>query len=96
MKDSNKVCLNIDSKIYHTFISKNNEILYYIKHRIQYVEEEQKNNMKLNEQNAQSKHFIIIRFYCDNMMEKKKLFNQNLLNDAVEVFKKFTLKSLEN
>lgn len=42
------------------------------------------------------KHYIIIRFYCFNMMENEKLFDYNLLHDGVNVFKHYTLKSLEN
>lgn len=42
------------------------------------------------------KHYIVIRFYCVDMMEKEKLFDNELLNNGVDVFEKYTLKSLEN
>jgi len=42
------------------------------------------------------KHYILIRFYCIDMMEREKLFNIDLLNNGVNVFKKYALKSLEN
>lgn len=43
------------------------------------------------------KHYIIIRFYCFNMNRTdEQLFDYNLLHYAVNIFKKYTLKSLEN
>lgn len=42
------------------------------------------------------KHYVIIRFYCVDMIEREKLFDLNLLNNAVYIFEKYTLKSLEN
>jgi len=42
------------------------------------------------------KHFIIIRFYSDILMKKEKIFNYSFLHNAINIFKKFTLKSLEN
>jgi len=42
------------------------------------------------------KHYILIRFYCVDMMEREKLFDINLLNNGVKVFKQYALKSLEN
>ncbi|ORY26727.1 hypothetical protein LY90DRAFT_513662 [Neocallimastix californiae] len=51
---------------------------------------------EINYTNNKIKHFIIIRFYSDNMMEKEKMFNYTFLHNAINDFKKFTLKSLEN
>ena len=42
------------------------------------------------------KHYILIRFYCIDMMDREKLFNIDLLNNGVNVFKQYALKSLEN
>jgi len=51
----------------------------------------------LNQNNNNNiKHFVIIRFYSDNMMEKEKMFDYLFLHNAINDFKKFTLKSLEN
>ena len=51
----------------------------------------------LNQNNNNNiKHFVIIRFYSDNMMEKEIMFDYLFLHNAINDFKKFTLKSLEN
>ena len=42
------------------------------------------------------KHYIVIRFYSSNMMDKEKLFDTSLLLNGVKVFKQYLLKSLEN
>jgi len=42
------------------------------------------------------KHFVLIRFYCIDMMRKKLLFDNKILDNGVNVFKNYTLKTLEN
>lgn len=44
------------------------------------------------------KHYVIIRFYCVDMYNigLEKLFNDKNLLNAAKIFKKYTLKSLEN
>ena len=46
--------------------------------------------------NYKIRHYILIRFYCDYMLPKEQLFEQNLLDIGIDVFINFTLKSLEN
>ena len=73
-------------------------ILYNIKYGIKnlYLE---KNiiNCKINETKFKKiKHYVLIRFYCFEMMPKNKLFDEKLLNNGIDVFNNYTLKSLEN
>lgn len=42
------------------------------------------------------KHFVVIRFYCLDLVEKSVLFDENFLNEQIDVFEKYTLRSLEN
>lgn len=42
------------------------------------------------------KHYVLIRFYCIDMIEREQLFNDDFLNKGFEIFRKYTLKSLEN
>ncbi|WQJ53289.1 MAG: hypothetical protein [Wendovervirus sonii] len=42
------------------------------------------------------KHYVIIRFYCNDMLDKNILFSNDLLMPAINIFKNYTLKSLEN
>lgn len=41
-------------------------------------------------------HFVIIRFYCINNDNQEKLLSYNFLHEKLEIFKNYTLKSLEN
>ena len=73
-------------------------ILYNIKYGMKYLYSE-KNiiNCDINKfKKSKIKHFIIIRFYCFELMPKNKLFDKNLLDKGIEVFNNYTLKSLEN
>ena len=86
-------------------------ILYSIKYGLQNLHSEQQLiNYNLYERNENNeiirrilnneensiKHYILIRFYCNDMMEREKLFNQELLDNGVDIFEHYTLKSLEN
>lgn len=46
--------------------------------------------------NNSIKHYVLIRFYCMNMMDKNKLFDDEILSNGVDIFKHFCLPSLEN
>ena len=85
-----KICLfNISDKF---------SILYNIKYGLKYLYLE-KNIINCDiykPKFEEIKHFILIRFYCLEMMPKNKLFDENLLNKGIDIFTKFTLKSLEN
>ena len=37
------------------------------------------------------KHYIVIRFYSSNMMDKEKLFDTTLLLNGVNVFKQYSM-----
>lgn len=41
-------------------------------------------------------HFVIIRFWCINLISQHELLRYEFLHDQLEIFKKYTLKSLEN
>ena len=83
-KDSNK-CIS--------FPNKNSEILYSL-NRIKFNKQKCEDNYE--KQNQSIKHYILVRFYCLNMMDKEKLFDKKILDNGVKVFEKYTLKSLEN
>ena len=94
-----------------TFISTDNlAVLYNIKYGLQNLysvqqlincdlsEKDEKNLKKKNDNFQENliKHFILIRFYCLTMMKKEKLFSQEFLDNGVNIFEQYTLKSLEN
>lgn len=86
IKNHNLCSFNISEKI---------SILFNIKYGLKYLYSE-KNIINCDIKKKTIKHYILIRFYCNEMMPKKKLFDKNLLDNGIDVFNNFTLKSLEN
>lgn len=42
------------------------------------------------------KHFVVIKFYCLDLIERDVLFNEGFLNEQIDVFEMYALKSLES
>ena len=98
--DEVNVCPLIrNSKICTFFPNDNHAVLYSIKYGLYnlYSDHQISNcNLYGNGENHLIKHYILIRFYCFDMMKKEKLFEQSVLDQGVNVFNQYTLKSLEN